>query len=138
MEIARRRCLASKEFFYVDTLEYLRRGGRIGTATALLGNAFSIKPILTVQDGEIAPLAKIRGSQRALDKLLDLAVQHAGEQEVDIAVSGVTPSAREMTLVQQLRNRIPTLNDIMLTHIGTALTAHVGPGTLGITVAPVQ
>lgn len=138
MEIARRRCLASKEFFYVDTLEYLRRGGRIGTATALLGNAFSIKPILTVQDGEIAPLAKIRGSQRALDKLLDLAVQHAGEQEVDIAVSGVTPSAREMTLVQQLRSRIPTLNDIMLTHIGTALTAHVGPGTLGITVAPVQ
>ncbi len=137
LEIAGRRYLSSQEFVYVDTLEYLRRGGRIGAAAVLLGNAFSLKPLLTVRNGEIAPLTKVPGSKRALARLTDLAVQHAGERPVDIAVASVTPSAREMDMVQQLRNRIPELNDIMLVNIGTVLTAHVGPGTLGITVAPV-
>ncbi|MFC4004703.1 DegV family protein [Prauserella oleivorans] len=136
MEAADRRIRASSELLYVDTLDYLRRGGRIGAASALLGTALSIRPVLTVRDGEVAPLARVAGSKRALAKLADLAVERAGDDPVDIAVSCAAPSDREMSLVQQLRSRIPKLNDIMLVQASTVITAHVGPGALGVTVAP--
>ncbi|WP_037294472.1 DegV family protein [Saccharomonospora azurea] len=137
LDVAHRRYRSSREFMYVDTLEYLRRGGRIGAAAALLGSAFSIKPLLTVKDGEVAPLSKVSGARRAMSKMVDLAVAEAGERPVDVAVASVTPSDREMTLVSQLRGRIPKLNDIVLVHASTVITAHVGPGALGITVAPI-
>jgi DegV family protein with EDD domain len=121
----------------VDTLEYLRRGGRIGRAAALLGSALALKPLLTVQDGEVTALTKASGSRRALSKLADLAVAEAGDRAVDIAVASATPSDRELSLVEQLRGRIPRLNDIMLVNASTVITAHVGPEALGITVAPV-
>lgn len=136
MEVAERRYRASAELMYVDTLEYLRRGGRIGAAAAALGGALAIKPLLTVRDGEVGLLARVSGSRRALGRLTDLAVRHAGDQHVDVAVSSVTPSARDMDLVRQLRSRIPNLNDIMLVNASAVITAHVGPGALGITVAP--
>ncbi|MBK1786097.1 DegV family protein [Prauserella cavernicola] len=136
MEVADRRVRASSELIYVDTLEYLRRGGRIGAAQALLGSALSIKPLLTVQNGEVAPLSRVPGAKRALGKLADLAVRRAGEHKVDIAVACATPSDRELTLVQQLRHRVPALGEIMLVQASTVIGAHVGPGALGITVSP--
>ncbi len=63
----------------MDTLEYLRRGGRIGAAQALLGSALSVKPLLHVVDGQIAPLEKVRTSSRALSRLEELAVEAAGD-----------------------------------------------------------
>src|SRR3954452_20992979 len=73
--------------FYADTLEYLRRGGRIGAAGALLGTALSVKPILHVRDGSIVVRDKVRTAGRALAKLVDLAVEASGDAgEVDIAV----------------------------------------------------
>ena len=61
-----RRARATSSLFYVDTLEYLRRGGRIGAAQALIGSALAVKPLLHVKDGKIAPLEKVRTSSRAL------------------------------------------------------------------------
>ncbi|MFF5992251.1 DegV family protein [Prauserella flavalba] len=136
MEAADRRVRASSELIYVDTLEYLRRGGRIGAASAMLGTALSIKPLLTVDNGQVAPLSRVPGTKRALNKLADLAVKRAGEHKVDIAVACATPSDRELTLVQQLRSRVPALNDIMLVQASTVIAAHVGPGALGVTVSP--
>ncbi|PWV75473.1 EDD domain protein, DegV family [Prauserella marina] len=138
MEAADRRYRASSELIYVDTLDYLRRGGRIGAASAMLGSALSIKPLLTVKDGEVAPLARVPGRKRALAKVADLAVQRAGEAKVDIAVACATPSDREMTMVQQLRGRVPGLNDIFLVQASTVIAAHVGPGALGVTIAPMS
>jgi DegV family protein with EDD domain len=137
LDVAARRYTTSQEFMYVDTLEYLRRGGRIGAATAFLGSAFSIKPLLTVADGEVAPLARVPGTRRALTKLVDLAVAKAGEQQVDVAVAAATPSDRDMALVQELRGRVPKLNDIVLVHASAVITAHAGPGALSITIAPI-
>lgn len=136
IEAAERRSRASSELVYVDTLEYLRRGGRIGAASAMVGTALSIKPLLTVADGEVAPLARVSGSKRALNKLTELAARRAGDHPVDVAVACVTPSDREMRVVQQLRGRIRSLNEIMLVQASTVITAHVGPGALGITVSP--
>src|SRR5918993_1229463 len=72
--------------FYVDTLEHLRRGGRIGAAEALLGTALSVKPILHVHEGRILPLEKVRTASKGVARLEALAVATAGDRPVDIAV----------------------------------------------------
>ena len=72
--------------FYVDTLEHLRRGGRIGAAAALFGTALAVKPLLHVTGGQIAPLEKVRTASKALARLEELAVQRAGDGPVDLAV----------------------------------------------------
>ena len=75
---ARDRAAASSTLFYVDTLDYLRRGGRIGAAQALFGQALAVKPILAVVDGRVAPLEKVRTTSRALARLAELAVATGG------------------------------------------------------------
>ncbi len=77
--VAIARARASATLFYVDTLEYLRRGGRIGTASAMVGTALAVKPLLAVEDGAITPVDKVRTSARALTRLEDRAVEFAGE-----------------------------------------------------------
>ncbi|WP_027931956.1 DegV family protein [Amycolatopsis thermoflava] len=136
IEAAQRRFATSSELLYVDTLEYLRRGGRIGSATALLGTALSIKPLLTVRDGEVAPLTRAAGSRRALAKLVDLAAERAGNLPTDLAISYFRPSERELMLVQQLRDRIPNVTELSIVEASTVIGAHVGPGALSITVSP--
>ncbi|MFD4196259.1 MULTISPECIES: DegV family protein [Amycolatopsis] len=136
IEAAQRRFATSSELLYVDTLEYLRRGGRIGSATALLGTALSIKPLLTVRDGEVAPLTRAAGSRRALAKLVDLAAERAGNLPTDLAISCFRPSERELMLVQQLRDRIPNVTELSIVEASTVIGAHVGPGALSITVSP--
>ncbi|WP_191247615.1 DegV family protein [Amycolatopsis deserti] len=136
IEAAERRFSTSSELLYVDTLEYLRRGGRIGGAAALLGTALSIKPLLTVRDGEVAPLARAAGNRRALAKLVDLAVERAGGRPTDLAISCFRPTERELMLVQQLRDRIPDVRELSIVEASTVIGAHVGPGALSVTVSP--
>lgn len=136
IEAAGRRCRTSTELIYVDTLHYLRRGGRIGTAATLAGTALSLKPLLTVESGEVAPLARIPGSKRALNRLVQIAVERSGGHPVDIAVSCVTQTEQETQVIQQLREHIPALHNIMLVPASTVVTTHVGPDALGVTIAP--
>ena len=70
---------ATRTFFVVDTLEHLRRGGRIGAAAAVLGSALAVKPVLHVLDGRVVPLEKVRTSARALNRLVQRAVEAAGD-----------------------------------------------------------
>ncbi|NUT49103.1 MAG: DegV family protein [Saccharothrix sp.] len=127
----------STELIYVDTLEYLRRGGRIGRAAALLGSALSMKPLLTVADGQITPLDKALGAERAVRKLVDIAVKRAGREEVDIAVEHFDAADRAGTVLEQLRAKLPNVRRFLVTQVSSAIGAHVGPGALGVTVSPV-
>ncbi|GAA3879106.1 DegV family protein [Saccharothrix violaceirubra] len=127
----------SAELMYVDTLEYLRRGGRIGATAAFVGNALSLKPLLTMTDGRIAPLDRALGTDRALRKLVDHAVRHAGREQVDIAVEHFDATERARTVLGLLRTRVPHVRRFLTTSVSSAIGAHVGPGAVAVTVSPV-
>ncbi|MFC4072387.1 DegV family protein [Actinoplanes subglobosus] len=121
--------------FYVDTLEFLRRGGRIGAAEALLGTALSVKPILHVENGAVVVRDKVRTAGRALTRLVDLAVEAAGDGEADVAVHHLGTPDRAAALVEDLRARLgDRLRDCYLTEVGAVVAAHTGPGLAGVVV----
>jgi DegV family protein with EDD domain len=134
--VARACAEATKSFFYVDTLEHLRRGGRLGAAANLLGSALAIKPLLHITQGTIAPLEKVRTSGRAIARLEDLAVRAAGEEPVDVAVHHLVASGRARVLADHLAKRIPNLARLRVVEVGAVVGVHVGPGMLGITTTP--
>ncbi|GLZ39658.1 DegV family protein [Actinokineospora sp. NBRC 105648] len=123
-------------FFVVETLEHLRRGGRIGAAAALLGTALAMKPILHVRDGQIVPLEKVRTTGRALSRLVDLAVEAAGDEPVQLAVHHLATPDRAAELANRLDERIPRSSGCVVSEIGAVIGAHTGPGVLGVVVCP--
>ncbi|MDH6131648.1 DegV family protein with EDD domain [Kitasatospora sp. MAA4] len=133
---AERRAGASRGFFYVDTLEYLRRGGRIGAARALLGSALAVKPLLHLSGGRIEPLEKVRTASRAIARLEEIAVEQAGQAEVDITVHHLAAEERAEPLAERLRERVPGLRDLYVGEVGAVIGAHVGPGLLAVVVSP--
>ena len=120
--------------FYVDTLEYLRRGGRIGKAAALLGTALAMKPLLHMVDGAIEPMDRVRTSDRAIAKLEDSIVAAAGDGPVDVAVHHLAAAENARALAERLRARIPGIATLHESEVGAVVGAHVGPGLLGAVV----
>jgi DegV family protein with EDD domain len=124
----------TRSFFYVDTLEHLRRGGRVTATSALLGTALAVKPLLVVRDGEIVLLEKVRTFSKALARLRELVVSEAGESPVDIAVHHLAAPARAALLAEELRAALPALGSLHLSEVGAVVGAHVGPGLLAVAV----
>ena len=120
--------------FYVDTLEHLRRGGRIGAAQALLGTALSVKPILHVREGRIVPLEKVRTVSKGIARLEALAVAAAGDGPADVAVHHLAAAERAALLAERLRRRLPQVRQFYASEVGAVVGAHVGPGVLGVVV----
>ena len=133
---AREMAAATRTLFVVDTLEHLRRGGRIGAAAAFLGSALAVKPVLHVLDGRVVPLEKVRTSARALHRLVQRAVEAAGDGPVSVAVHHLAAPERAERLAAELRERLPSLRELHVSELGAAIGAHVGPGAVGIVVAP--
>ncbi len=139
-EAARSRAAVSSSLFYVDTLEYLRRGGRIGAAAALFGGALAVKPLLTIEDGVVATREKVRTAARALSRLEELAALAADEQQVDVCVSHLASPDRAGQLTERLSERLAdnlSGREVWCGELGAVLGAHVGPGMLAVCVAPV-
>jgi DegV family protein with EDD domain len=120
--------------FYVDTLEHLRRGGRVTATSALVGAALAVKPLLVVEDGEIRLLEKVRTFSKALARLEQLVVEAAGDGPVDLAVHHLAAPARATLLADELRGSVPGLQSLHLSEVGAVVGAHVGPGLLGVVV----
>jgi fatty acid kinase fatty acid binding subunit len=139
LERARQAALAAagrvETLFYVDTLEYLRRGGRISAASALLGTALAVKPILHVHQGEVVLKEKVRTSARALARLAELAEAAAGPSTVDIAVQHLAAAERATALRDALLERLgDRVHDAFVADVGAVIGAHTGPGVIGVTV----
>ncbi len=133
---ADKRAAGTSAFFYVDTLDYLRRGGRIGAAQALLGSALAVKPLLRLEDGRIEMLEKVRTASKAIARLEEIVAAQAGTGAVDIAVHHLAAPEGAERLAERLRGRIPGLADLHVSEVGAVIGAHTGPGLLGAVVAP--
>ena len=118
-------------FVLLETLEYLQRGGRIGRAQAFLGSLLHIRPILTVHEGEVHPLERVRARKRGLERLCQLAAECGPLQQVGICHSTTPEDA--LALEEQMR---PTLagGRLIQARFGPVLGTHVGPGAIAITV----
>lgn len=141
---ARARAEAATSLFYVNTLEYLRRGGRVGAAAAVFGGVLAVKPLLGIDDGVIVPRAKVRTAAKAIAQLEAMAVEAAGERQVEACVAhlgaGDRAAAMAERLAEQLGDRlVPAASGepVRCAEIGGVLGAHAGPGMLAICVAPV-
>ncbi len=138
VRVARQRAARTESLFYVDTLEYLRRGGRVGAAAALLGSALAVKPILEVDGGRIVAKERVRTAAKALSRLADLAVVAAGESEVDVAVAHLASPERAQQLQEKLESSLSENlggREVHLGEIGAVLGAHVGPGMVAVSVS---
>lgn len=121
--------------FYVDTLEYLRRGGRVSSAKAAMGQALQVKPILHVEHGRVEPLEKLRTAGKALARLAELAVKAADGKVCDVAVQHLGAPDRAAALAQQLQVALPAC-EVLVCPVGGVVGAHVGPGMVAVVVTP--
>lgn len=114
-----------------DTLEYVRRGGRIGAAQALLGNLLHFKPILTLKDGVPIPVTRERTRAKALDYLVEFAKSISNIEDVAVA-STTTPQDVEQ-LMDSLAGTFPR-ERIYVSTIGSVMGTHLGPGAIGVAI----
>jgi DegV family protein with EDD domain len=118
-------------FALFGTLEYLRRGGRIGRAQAFLGNVLDLKPILAIRDGVAHPAARVRTRQRAVDKMLELATGRGDIAEA--AVIHSTTQEEAEAFAQRVSECLPGVR-LHIGRIGPVIGVHGGPGALGIAI----
>lgn len=133
--IAEQSCKNSGILFAVDTLEFLRRGGRIGGAQAFLGTALNLKPILEVRDGRIEAVERVRTMNKAIDRLLELVTERiGGRRPVSLAaLHAAAPEAAD-TLLARARAMfaLSDVNEAVVSPVSPVIGVHAGPGTLGI------
>jgi len=121
--------------FTVDTLEYLVRGGRIGKAAGLAGQLLSVKPILAFDDGEVAPLKRVRGRSKALGELEGIFRDSTeGQDDANLHVGVGHAEAKEDCdeLVRRVKGVRPNASLDIVTKLGPVIGTHGGPGTLGL------
>ncbi len=116
-------------YILLDTLEYVRRGGRIGRARAFLGTMLRVKPLLSLQDGEVHPQERVRTKARALDRLFQIATSYPNIREVAIGYSTNPQDAHDFE--QRLAEVMPHVN-IWVARFGPVIGTHGGPGVLGL------
>jgi DegV family protein with EDD domain len=118
--------------FVVDTLEYLRKGGRIGGASALLGSMLQVKPILHFKDGSIDVLEKVRTAKKAKQRLLTIMEESVGKEcAVHAAVTHISALGEAERLEDQVTGCF-TCQELFVSELSPAVSVHVGPGTVGV------
>lgn len=131
VELTEKNILRSKFVFSPDTLDYLKKGGRIGGAGALLGTILQIKPVLTVKDGKTTTLDKVRTKKKALKRMIDELIEDGKKYGLEeVMVHHINCEEEAVVFSNMIKKYID--KDIMITPIGPVIGTHVGPGALGI------
>jgi DegV family protein with EDD domain len=120
-------------YFVVATLEYLRRGGRIGRASALVGSVLQVKPVLTITDGQVAPLERVRTQERALTRVIELVNAMDGPVCALIGHAAAADAAERIA-----RTLEPHAESLIVSPLGPVVGAHAGPGTVGVGCYPAK
>lgn len=128
-------CETVTSLLVVDTLDYLKRGGRLTGAQALVGRALQVKPLLHVTDGRVEVRDRARTWSRALDRLGAVAEEAAAGRPVDVVVAHAAAPARAAQVWEQLGRRVDVAERLE-TMIGPVVGTHVGPGAVGLALVP--
>lgn len=122
----------SKFIFVPETLEYLKKGGRIGGAAALFGSLLQIKPILTVEDGKTSVFTKVRTKKKAIDKIVNTVLEQNSKTPIkDIIIHHINCESEGQELADRLKSSLG-LDSIKIQSIGPIIGLHVGPGSIGV------
>lgn len=119
--------------FYVDQMDYLERGNRIGRAQAILGTMLNVKPLLFVEDGEIIPLEKVRTHEKAVEKLFEFVAEFSELEQAAIIQRHASPTQETNMLLERLAQIFPDLKFPIIQY-GPALASHIGPSAMGVVV----
>jgi DegV family protein with EDD domain len=118
--------------FTVDTLEYLQKGGRIGRAAAMAGNLLHIKPILTIAEGEVVPVKRVRGNQKAVQEFARAFAQDTvDEPSLRVGIASADAPERVETVRKLVEDVRPKAKIEIATTLGAVVGTHAGPGTVG-------
>ena len=118
--------------FTVDTLEFLARGGRIGRAKAFAGQLMNVKPVLSIREGEVLPVKRVRGNRKAFQEFVDALDAHTrDEPSLRVGIAHADAPERMVELEKMVRDRRPQARIEMETMLGAVIGAHAGPGTVG-------
>jgi len=137
VNVAKEVSLHTKLFFVLSTLEYLKRGGRIGYVSGTIGELLNIKPIISVNpEGKYITIAKVRGREQSLKKLYDILIEstQGGSYNVAIVHGGAEQEARKLW---QKARELPNIKDLLFNQISPVMGVHTGPGLVGIIISPV-
>jgi DegV family protein with EDD domain len=119
-------------YFVVDTLEFLRRGGRIGGATAMLGSALNLKPLLELRDGRIESVEKVRTKGKAISRMIELVVEQvAGRTPVRLATLHANAEDEARSALEVAATQLNPVEQV-LAAVSPAIGTHAGPGTVGL------
>ena len=122
-------------YFSVATLEFLRRGGRIGRASAMLGSVLQVKPVLCIRDGLVTPLERVRTFDRALNRVIELAREVDRGQGLCVCVG----HADAEEVAERVARRLEDIAETLMIHpLGPVVGAHAGPGVVGVGVYPAE
>ena len=133
-QIVRNRCAAASVTFYVDSLEFLERGGRISPLKSRVGSALSVKPLLHLVNGKVEQLELVRTSEKALDRLVEISAV-AARIPSELAVHHVDAAVRAEGIAQKLCE-VLGIPEVTVTQAGAVVGAHVGPGAIAVVVSP--
>ncbi|WP_422445900.1 DegV family protein [Thermoanaerobacterium sp. DL9XJH110] len=120
-----------KAYFVVETLDYLYKGGRIGRASAFLGNLLRIKPMLAIEDGIVTPVEKIRGKGKVVDKLVEKVSKDAADRPLTGAVA-YAGREEEAIMYKEVFEKNLNFRELTIYPIGAVIGTYTGPGTVGI------
>lgn len=122
--------------FFVETLDHLRRGGRIGKAASLLGSALQLKPLLRIDEGVVVPFERTRTRRKAIDALVDFAENLSGIERISALYNSTPEDADD--LIHRVGNLACGDSVVHTAAFGPVLGTHVGPGTLGLAIEVAQ
>lgn len=131
-KVAENACQNSGVLFVVETLEFMRRGGRIGGAQALLGTVLNIKPVLEMRDGRIEAVGKVRTKQKAIQDMLDVVAERLkSKTNIRLAVTHANSEADASTLLETARAQLDPI-ETLCGPLSPVIGTHVGPGTVAL------